>query len=89
MECNIIKKRLGEEIKNSGLSTIEISKRIGVSPEMITQYRTTKKLPKLDTFAKLCKELDLDANYVLGIDEKDQIKKATYLGCLLTLYLIF
>ena len=71
MECNIIKKRLGEEIKNSGLSTIEISKRIGVSPEMITQYRTTKKLPKLDTFAKLCKELDLDANYVLGIDEKD------------------
>ena len=71
MENNVIKKRLGEEIKNSGLTTIEISKRIGVSPEMITQYRTTKKLPKLDTFAKLCKELDLDANYVLGIDEKD------------------
>lgn len=34
---------------------------------MITQYKTTKKLPKLDTFAKLCKELDLDANYVLGL----------------------
>ena len=37
------------------------------SPEMITQYRTTKKLPKLDTFAKLCKELDLDAAYILGL----------------------
>jgi len=34
---------------------------------MITQYCTTKKLPKLDTFAKLCKELDLDSNYILGI----------------------
>ena len=34
---------------------------------MITQYKTTKKLPKLDTFAKHCKELDLDANYVLGL----------------------
>ncbi len=64
----IIKKRLSEEIKNSGLTTVEISKKIGVSPEMITQYTTTKKLPKLDTFAKLCRELDLDANYILGIN---------------------
>ena len=69
MENKIIKQRLSEELKNSGLTTIEISKRIGVSPEMITQYRTTKKLPKLDTFARLCKELDLDANYILGLAE--------------------
>lgn len=66
MENEIIKQRLSEELKNSGLTTIEIAKRIGVSPEMITQYLTTKKLPKLDTFARLCKELDLDANYILG-----------------------
>ncbi len=68
MKENVIKKRLSEEIKNSGLTTIEIAKRIGVSPEMVTQYKTTKKLPKLDTFAKLCKELDVDANYLLGIN---------------------
>lgn len=65
----MIKNRLVEELKNSGLTTVEIAKRVGVSAEMITQYKTTKKLPKLDTFAKLCKELDLDANYILGIDE--------------------
>ncbi len=62
-----IKTRLSEELKQSGLSTVEIARRIGVSPEMITQYSTTKKLPKLDTFARLCKELDLDANYILGL----------------------
>ena len=67
MEENLIKQRLIEEIKNSGLTTTTIAKKIGVSPEMITQYCTTKKLPKLDTFAKLCKELDLDANYILGL----------------------
>ena len=67
MEENVIKQRLIEEIKNSGLTTTTIAKKIGVSPEMITQYSTTKKLPKLDTFAKLCKELDLDANYILGL----------------------
>lgn len=66
MKESIIKQRLSEELRNSGLTTIEIAKRIGVSPEMITQYKTTKKLPKLDTFAKICKELDLDANYILG-----------------------
>lgn len=67
MDNNVIKNRLSEELKNCGLTTIEIAKRIGVSPEMVTQYRTTKKFPKLDTFARLCKELDLDANYILGL----------------------
>lgn len=67
MDKVIIKKRLIEELQNSGLSVVEIAKRINVSPEMVTQYKTTDKLPKLDTFAKLCEELDLDANYILGI----------------------
>ena len=69
MEAEIIKKRLVEELKNSGLTTAEIARRVGVSPEMVTQYRTTNKLPKLDTFARLCKELDLDAKYILGLTE--------------------
>ncbi len=67
MEKDIIKNRLLEEIRNSGFTTVEIAKLIGVSPEMVTQYKTTKKLPKLDTFARLCLELDLDANYILGL----------------------
>ena len=62
-----IKTRLSEEIKNSGLTTVEIAQKVGVSPEMITQYKTTKKLPRLDTFAKLCKELDLSADEILGL----------------------
>lgn len=69
MENLIIKERLRSEIINSNLTTVEIAKRVGVSPEMITQYLTTKKLPKLDTFAKLCKELDLSANYILGLTD--------------------
>ena len=64
---DMIKERLREEIKASGLTTVEIAKRVGVSPEMITQYMTTKKLPKLDTFARLCKELELSADYILGL----------------------
>ena len=66
----LIKQRLIEELNACNLTKIEIAKKIGVSPEMITQYITTKKLPKLDTFAKLFKELDLSANYILGLSDQ-------------------
>ena len=65
----IIKARLREELKSCPLTTKEIAAKVGVSPEMITQYMTTKKLPKLDTFARLCKELDLSATYILGLSD--------------------
>lgn len=64
-----IKARLREEIKRSGMTTVELARRVGVSSEMITQYCTTKKLPRLDTFARLCQVLDVSADYILGIDE--------------------
>lgn len=67
MLIDIIKERLIAEIKTSNLTTVEIGKRIGVSPEMVTQYCTTKKLPSLETFALLCKALDVSADYILGL----------------------
>ena len=64
-----IKARLREEIKRSGMTTVELARRVGVSSEMITQYWTTKKLPRLDTFARLGQVLDVSADYILGIDK--------------------
>ena len=46
-----------------------MAKMVNVSPEMITQYCTTQKQPKLDTFALLCKALDVSADYILGLRE--------------------
>ena len=66
---DLIKERLRQELKACNLTTIEIAKRVGITPEMVTQYSTTKKLPRLDTFARLCKELDLSANYILGLED--------------------
>lgn len=66
----LIKHRLKEELNACPLTKAEIAARVGVSPEMITQYVTTKKLPKLDTFARLCKELDLSADYILGLKDE-------------------
>ncbi len=62
-----IKQRLTEEIRSSNLSVKDLAKAVGVSPEMITQYCTTKKLPRLDTFAAICKALNVSADYLLGL----------------------
>ena len=73
-----IKTRLREEIRRSGLTTVELARRVGVTPEMITQYCTTKKLPRLDTFAKLCQELDVSADYILGLPEEKTALAAVF-----------
>ena len=64
-----IRKRLIEEIKVSGKSLKEIAEEMGISHTNISQYRTTKKLPTLENFAKLCKIIGADANYILGITD--------------------
>lgn len=64
------KKRLKEEIKLSGMTTKELGEKVGVSNEMITQYYTTDKLPSLATFEKLCRALDVSADYLLGLTDQ-------------------
>lgn len=68
-EAKAIKERLCSELRHSGLTSVEISAKIGVSPEMVTQYMTTNKMPRLETFARICKELDLSPAYILGVEE--------------------
>lgn len=63
------KKRLKEEIKLSGMTTRELGEKVGVSNEMITQYYTTSKMPSLETFEKLCRALDVSADYLLGLSD--------------------
>ena len=65
----IFRERLQEEVKRSGITTKELADKVGISPEMITQYYTTKKLPRLDTFLQLCKALEVSADYLLGLED--------------------
>ncbi|MFQ6724300.1 MAG: helix-turn-helix domain-containing protein [Clostridia bacterium] len=69
INIDIIKQRLRQEIKTSSKSIKEIAQLLSISPEMVTQYCTTQKLPRLDTFAKLCEILDVSADYILGIEK--------------------
>lgn len=57
--------RLAEAIHQSGMSQTTIANKLNVSQSTIAHYIKGDIMPSLETFAELCKILDLDANYVL------------------------
>ncbi len=64
-----IRNRLIEAIKNSGISQTQLANSLQIQPTQICSYMNGRKMPALDTFANLCKVLDLDANEILCIDK--------------------
>lgn len=78
-----IRLKLIDAIKNSGLTQVELAKRLGLCQQSVGQYLHNNKMPALDTFANLCEILDLDANEILCVkrSESDRIKYSqTYVG---------
>ena len=63
-----ISQRLIETIKQSGLSQTEIAKKLNIKQPTVAQYLSGRTMPALDTFANLCKLLDIDSAYVLCIN---------------------
>ena len=70
MELFEIQNRLRAAIKESGIQQKEIAKNIGVSAQTVSKYMKENIFPALDTFAKLCKFLDVSSDYILGINER-------------------
>ena len=64
-----IRVHLIEAIKQSGISQTALAKQIGIGQQTISEYLHGKSMPALDTFAKLCAVLDLDANEILCVSE--------------------
>ncbi len=69
ISVDIIRKRLSEAIRLSGLSQTEIARRLGVKQPAIAQYVSGDVFPALDTFANLCEILDVDPAYILGLSD--------------------
>lgn len=69
MELKDIQARLRQSIKQSGMQQKDIAKMIGVSAQTVSKYMKADIFPALDTLAKLCKLLDISADYILGISD--------------------
>lgn len=59
--------RLREAIKNSGIKQTDIAKQLGITQSTISKYMNYNKYPAIDTFANLCKILDVSADEILGL----------------------
>ena len=64
-----IRVKLLDAIKQSGMTQTQLASLLGVCHQAIGQYLYQNKMPALDTFAKLCAVLDLDANEILCVSE--------------------
>lgn len=62
-------KRFNETLKTSGKTQVEIAKAVNVSKQCITDYKTGKSFPSLETLYLLCQYLEVSADYLLGLSE--------------------
>lgn len=65
-----IQYRLRECISESPYTQKEIAKAIGVSPQTVSKYMKQNIFPALDTLAKLCRVLDVRADYILCLTDE-------------------
>lgn len=70
-----IRRNIQEAITLSGLTQTYIASALCIKQPTVQQYMSGRALPSLDTFANMCKLLDLDANDILGINSVYKDKK--------------
>ena len=62
-----IQKRLRDAIKYSNVSQKELAEKLGINPSTVSKYMRLDKFPSIDTFANICKILDVSADEILGL----------------------
>ena len=65
----IFTKRFNEVLKISGKTQVEIARAIHVTKQCVTDYKTGKSVPSLETLYLLCKFLEVSADYLLGLSD--------------------
>ena len=61
--------RFNELVTISGKTQVQIAKEINVSKQCVTDYKTGKSVPSIETLYLLCKFLEISADYLLGLSD--------------------
>ena len=61
--------RFNEVLKISGKTQVEIAEAISVCKQCVSDYKTGKTYPSLETLYALCEYLDVTADYLLGLTD--------------------
>lgn len=60
--------RFREAIKTSGITQAELANRVKISKQCISDFKSGKSFPSIQTLRLLCKYLDVSADYLLGLE---------------------
>ena len=63
------KERFNEVLKTCGKSQVEIAQAIGVSKQCVSDYKSGKSVPSIETLYKICAFLDVSADFLLGLTD--------------------
>lgn len=59
--------------KSAGLKQSDVANRLGVSPQMISRYESSEKVPKYETLCKIADAIGVDVNMLLGTDQVEKL----------------
>ena len=62
-------KRFNELLKITNYSQVQIAKAVNVSKQCISDYKSGKSVPSIETLFLLCQVLDVSADYLLGLSD--------------------
>ena len=61
--------RFNECLKYSDIKQTELAKAAHVSKQCISDYKSGKSVPSIDTLFLICKYLEVAADYLLGLED--------------------
>lgn len=61
--------RFNEALKSADISQVELSAKIGISKQCISDFKKGKSFPSIHTLFSICKVLNISADYLLGLTE--------------------
>lgn len=64
------KERFNEVLKMTNKRQSEIAVEVGVTRQCISDYKSGKSVPSIETLCLICKSLDVSADFLLGLSEE-------------------
>lgn len=61
--------RFVDVLRHSEIKQTELAEKIGVSKQCVSDYKSGKSVPSLETLYLICKVLDVSADYLLGLSD--------------------
>lgn len=61
--------RFNECLKYSDVKQTDLAKAANVSKQCISDYKSGKSVPSIDTLFLLCRYLEVSADYLLGLED--------------------